>query len=413
MSCLAEGEKLPFSKNEMNSRINKIRNEMVKRGVDCLIAQSPYHFYYVSGSPLFPFGRPCAVILPLEGEPTIIEAIQDLNHTHVQSYITDILTYWDLDRPPLDSVYLLMKKVLEEKGLEKSCIGFEDESVPYYFYNKFNKTFPEAKFVGISDLLHILRMVKSEEELNYIRIGSEISDFGMEKFFEIIEPKKLVYDIRKECCQAMELEIMRKYPYAPYIVNCGGSAGPVSGRATKVFPRISKASGHSPWSTSDLKATVEEGLGMCVSDVKLWGYWANVERNFILGKLTPEVKKPFEVMIEMHNATLDLMKPGNRIPDVDWMAKSILMKYGYSRYNYGSGCGRGIINYGGSQTGGRELRSDLRIYNDYEFKPGMVFSLEPELMVPEVGIFRHCSTIIITAKGHEVWSKIPYDLIIK
>lgn len=407
-SDLEKNQKLPFSRNEMESRWRKIRSEMTKRGIDCLIAQSPYHFYYVSGAPLFPFGRPCAVILPLDGEPAIIEGVLELDHTKEQSYITDIRTYWDLERPPLDSLYMLIKQVLEEKSLDKSCIGFEDESIPYYFYKKFKRTFPEAKFVGISDILNTLRMVKSEEELNYIRIGCEIADFGMEKFFEIAEPNKLVYEVAKECREAMELEVMKKYPDAPYMVTCVGGAKD-EGAPRRTF----KNSGHSPWSTLDLQTKIGKGLGMCISDVHIWGYWANVERNFVLGKLTEDIKKPFEVMIEMHRAALDAMIPGNRIPDVDWTAKAILMKYGYSRFNYGSGCGRGIVHYGGSQTGGRELRSDLRIYNDYEFVPGMVFSLEPELRVPGVGTFRHCSTVVITKKGHEVWSKIPYDLIVK
>lgn len=409
MVRLPEGEKKPFTYSEMQSRTRRIREQMAKRGVECLIAQSPYHFYYVSGAPLFPFGRPCTAILPIDGEPSIIEGVLEAGHTMAQSYIGDIRTYWDLERPPIDSVYLLAKQVLEEKGLSKSVVGFEDESIPYYFFEKLKDTLPKAKLVGISELLNSLRMVKSKEELNYIRIGGEIADLGMDKFLEMIEPDKLAYEVSKRCNEAMELEVMRRHPDIPYIVRCEGRAG---ARET-LSSETSKSSGHSPWSTLDLKTKVGEGLGMCISDVHIWGYWANVERNFVLGKLTPEVKKPFEVMIEMHNAALDVMRPGNRIPDVDWVAKAVLMKYGYSRFNYGSGCGRGIVHYGGSQTGGRELRCDLRIYNNYEFKPGMVFSLEPELRVPRVGTFRHCSTVVITQRGHEVWSKIPYDLILR
>ena len=54
---------------------------------------------------------------------------------------------------------------------------------------------------------------------------------------------------------------------------------------------------------------------------------------------------------------------------------------------------------------------DLRLYSDVVLRPGMAFSLEPDVRVPGVGTFRHCNTIIVTENGCQVDSRVPRGVI--
>jgi len=42
--------------------------------------------------------------------------------------------------------------------------------------------------------------------------------------------------------------------------------------------------------------------------------------------------------------------------------------------------------------------------------PGMVFSIEPGLYVPDLAGFRHSDTVVVTATGNERLSLYPRDL---
>ena len=108
-----------FSRAEMGRRHEALRERMKLGDVDAVIATSFAVFYYLSGVPLHPFGRPMAVVIPLDGEPVIIEAIIDRGHTLLQSWIQDVRNYWDYNptpshenpHPPLDSLIYHLRRV--------------------------------------------------------------------------------------------------------------------------------------------------------------------------------------------------------------------------------------------------------------------------------------------------------------
>ena len=113
-------------------------------------------------------------------------------------------------------------------------------------------------------------------------------------------------------------------------------------------------------------------------------------------------------MIETNEAAISATRPGVSLVDVDQAAKDVLTHYGYTTRT-GSGCGRGITSY---EADARELAMDLRAYADVILEPGMAFSLEPDLDVPGIGVFRHCNTIIVTEDGCEVDSRLPRGAIV-
>jgi len=140
-----------------------------------------------------------------------------------------------------------------------------------------------------------------------------------------------------------------------------------------------------------------------VISVWLWGYWGNVERAVYVGEPTDEVRRAFEIMVEANEAAIAATRPGTPLADVDRAAKAVLTRHGYPTRT-GSGCGRGITSY---EADARELKMDVRLYADVILEPGMAFSLEPDLDVPGIGVFRHCNTIIVTETGCEVDSRLP------
>jgi Xaa-Pro dipeptidase len=394
-----------FSQQEMVRRVNNLRERMAEDQVDCVIATSYPSSYYLSGAPIHWFGRPVATIIPLEGEPTIVESIIELEHTLAQSRIQDIRTYYDFNpefiyenpRSPLSSMLALVEEFIKQRKLHQGRIGIEGADLPLAHYRALQGILPEVELVDVSRMISQLRMVLSEEELQLVRAADAIADLGQQALIEAISPGKSAIEIEAPVKTLMTEMILERHPDKPFHLHA------LSGLGT-----VEKASGHSEWVTWNRDKIVEPGqLLETIIDVWLWGYWGNVERAVYVGEPDIAVRKPFDVMVEANQAAIEAVRPGTRLADVDRAAKDILSRHGYGTRS-GTGCGRGIVSYEGNA---RELLMDVRLYSDVVLEPGMAFSIEPDLLVPEIGTFRHCNTVIVTENGCQVDSTIPWGVI--
>jgi Xaa-Pro dipeptidase len=217
---------------------------------------------------------------------------------------------------------------------------------------------------------------------------------GQEELLKILKPGRTAYELSAHLTQVMTDYILNRHPDKPFRIHVGTGLG--SG---------TKSAGHSEWTTWNLDDRVQPGqLLESVFSVWLWGYWGNVERAVYVGGEPPdEVRRPFEVMVEANEAAIAATRPGVPLVEVDRACKTVLARYGYPTRT-GSGCGRGITSY---EANARELKMDLRPYSDVVLAPGMAFSLEPDVQVPGIGVFRHCNTIIVTEDGCLVDSRLP------
>ena len=395
----------PFSRQEMVRRVQRVRELMAARGLDCLIATSYAGSYYLSGAPIHPFGRPMATVLPLGGEPAMVISVIELEHVRAQSWIEEIKTYYDYNigpeyddpQPPLNSFVRLVHDVLRERALAGGRIGIEDATLPLATYRLLCSALPEAHLVGASDLLERARMVLSAEELALVRAADAVADLGLERLIERVRPGVSAEELSAEVREVMVDALLAQHPEKPFHLHVGCGLG-----------SSAKSAGHSEWTTWNRDDRVQSGqLLETVISVWLWGYWGNVERAVYVGEPSDEVRRAFAIMIEANEEAIAAVRPGVRLAEIDRIAKAVFSRYGFTTRS-GSGCGRGIVSY---EANARELAMDVRLYSDVVLEPGMAFSLEPDLHVPGIGTFRHCNTIIVTQDGCEVDSRLPRGMI--
>jgi Xaa-Pro aminopeptidase len=394
-----------FSQGEMAQRAAAARAAMAERGLDAVVATSYAASYYLSGAPIHCFGRPMATLLPREGEAAMAASIIERGHVETQSWIADVRYYWDFDttpdggraQTPLQSMGELLVAAAADRGLTHTRIGIEDAKLPLGHLEAIRARMPDAEFVPASDLFDRLRLVQSEEELALTRAADAIADVGQERLIELIAPWVTARELVDGVRSAMLDAVLERHPDKPFHFHVGTGLGDGA-----------KGSGHSEWATWNGEDRVESGqLLETVISVWLWGYWGNVERAVYVGDPPEEVRRAFQIMVDANEAAIAAVRPGVPLAEVDRAAKAVLAKHGYATRT-GSGCGRGITSY---EADARELKMDLRRYSDVVLEPGMAFSLEPDLEVPGIGVFRHCNTIIVTEAGCEVDSRLPREMI--
>ena len=113
--------------------------------------------------------REATLIFPLDGEPTLF--VQYFNHL---PNARQVATITDMRWGGPDTVTTTVSN-LQERGLAQSHIGLVG-TISFKFYETIKQALPQATFVDFSSQLQQLRLVKSDEEIAFLRRGAEFSD---------------------------------------------------------------------------------------------------------------------------------------------------------------------------------------------------------------------------------------------
>ena len=167
------GNKILFSKIEYQKRVKKVKIKMANDNIDLLLIASPANQFYLTGYDGWSFYTPQMVLISLsEEQPFWIGRKMDavgakftafLDKKHIVPYPDHYVA--SEDTHPID--YLV--DFIKSKKLDKKNIGVEMDD--YYYTAKWHdiltKRLPNAKFLNAFLLVNWIRMIKSNQELNY------------------------------------------------------------------------------------------------------------------------------------------------------------------------------------------------------------------------------------------------------
>jgi Xaa-Pro aminopeptidase len=163
-----------FSAAEFSSRSSRVRAAMHDAGLSALIlhgtAGSYQEILFLTD---FVVTREALLVFPLEGEPTMfVEYYNHLPNARRVSSIEDI-RWGGIDIAGAAATHL------QERGLDQSQIGITS-SIALKHYITLRKSLPSATFVDFASYLQQLRLIKSDEEILFLRKGAEFSDMAIE-----------------------------------------------------------------------------------------------------------------------------------------------------------------------------------------------------------------------------------------
>ena len=381
--------KLPFSNQEYEERLKKIRTVMSKNNLDMIILTSMHNIAYHTGFIYCSFGRPYGCVITEKKIVTIsanIDASQPWRHSFCENII---YTDWKRDN--------FLKAIVSIIGRDEppKNIGIENDHVTLEMKEKFKSLFSSSKFSDVSKDLMQLRMIKSSEEIDIIKNGARIADIGAEEMVKHIKVGASELEIATVGRDKMEMEIAKTYPEAEYMdtwvwfqsgINTDGAHNPKTSRKLKsgdilslnTFPMIS-------------------------------GYYTALERTLFLNEINDASLKAWEANITVHKKGLELIKPGAKCSEICKELNDLFAQLGYLQYRtFGYGHSFGVLSHFYGRESGLELREDIHTI----LEPNMVISMEPMIMIPEgkpgAGGYREHDILIIKENGTENITKFPF-----
>lgn len=382
-----------FSLRERDRRWSKIREEMRKHDLDCLLlCGSPYQWDFAVANARFVshIGGNATlnlVVFSLQDAPTCFVLYPTFVDYWIraQDWVKDIRVR---KGTLADSVISRIK----ELGLENRNIGVDglagpldpDGWFPYSVYKRILEILPEANFVNTSDMLEKTRSIKSSEEIAFLNEAARLGDLMMVECSQNAKPKVRECEVYGKMMDVM----LSNGGEEPTLFLWASDAQP--------FPH--------PFRLPTRRPLEEGDLIICEIHPKYGGYFTHIERTFCLGEPKKEYLNIYEGCLEAYERGMQLFFPGKKITD----AMNTVSKVVESR---GLGiCEAGIHGHGLSSLEYPRYRhhaqsADVHALKsiDDEFRPGMVFAFNIDLFDPrwkngETGCV-FAETIVVTEDG--------------
>jgi Xaa-Pro dipeptidase len=364
----------------MNSlRLSKLYESLHTSGMYGLVLNAGPSLVYLTGLHFHLSERPIVAIFTTDHEPVII--LPELELPKVTGLRSAIKAFSYGENPAeWNSVFCKVVSALE---LDGKRVGVEPRQMRLLEFQYVKSSAPEATYPDASSMVSSLRIRKDADEVASMREAVTVAQSALEATIPLIK----IGMTEKELASELVVQLLRhgsqsEMPFAPIVSGGPNSANP---HASPSDRRIS---------SGDL-LVVDWGAAAN-------GYISDLTRTFAVGEVGAEDCKIHQIVLEANEAGRAAGKPGMPCANVDIAARNVIEKAGYGKY-FTHRTGHGI---------GMEGHEDpyMRGDNFQLLEPGMAYTVEPGIYLPECNGVRIEDDMVITERGVECLSSMGREL---
>lgn len=277
----------------------------------------------------------------------------------------------------------LVKEVAKwAQRLRLRTLAFESQHITFQAHKALKEAAPQIRLKPVDNAVEALRMVKSDGEIEAIRVSVKLNSRALEQALRRFKPTMTEMDLAGEIEYRMR-KLGAERPSFETIVAAGERSALPHARPTD------KAIG------TDHLLLVDMGSSVA-------GYASDMTRTFAVGKLDGKTRRMYRAVLESQLAAIDAIKPGVLCGSVDGAARKVLRGYGLDR-NFVHSTGHGL---------GLEIHEPPRVGRKEKTKleAGMVVTVEPGVYEAGLGGIRIEDTVVVTSDGCEPLTPTPKEL---
>ena len=379
---------LHFSKEEFSQRKSKVLQNMKDQNIDALLMFRQESMYWLTGYDTFGYVFFQTLVLDQKGNIILLTRAPDLRQAQNTSNIEDIRIWVDKDNSqPTDD----LKIILDELNLKGKKIGIEYEAYGMTGRNalKLNKSLENyCKVEDQSELITKLRVIKSKNEIFYIKKAAELADKALDQAWKYakagVNESKILAEMNK-----VIFEGGGDYPANEFIIGSGKNALLCRYQAEK----------------QTLNKTDQLSIEWAGT---FKHYHSAMFRTIPIGKTNPKHIKMHEACVEALTNCVNTLIPGKTAGEVFDIHAMTLDDLGFNKARMNA-CG-----YSLGATFSPNWMDWPMLYNanPYLIKPGNVFFMHMILMDSDNNLAMNLGeTYLVTENGNERLGKQKIDLV--
>jgi len=334
---------------------------------------------YFSGLGFHLMERPVVMIFPLEGSPTLI--LPELEEAKLTGLAYQVKPFtYNEDSSTWPGVF---KAALKEAGVKSGKLGVIPRQLRMLELDYLKNAAPDLELASAQGIISKMRMIKDETEIARMDEAVRIAECSLTAILSSIKPGVTEKEVASRLVgRLLQGESDPELPFFPIVSFGENSANPHAGPGDRVLRE------------GDL-VLIDWGAGYK-------GYYSDITRVFAMGDIHPELEKIAQFVKEANAAGRAAVKPGALARDVDMAARKVIMDAGYGEF-FIHRTGHGL---------GREAHEDPYIseFDSTVLVPGMTFTIEPGIYLPNRGGARIEDDILVTENGCRSLTNHPRDL---
>ncbi|MCW2747299.1 MAG: aminopeptidase family protein [Nocardioidaceae bacterium] len=325
----------------MDSRIAKAQQYAREAGIDALLITPGADLRYLTGYEAKPLERLTCLVLPSEGEAVMV--VPELERASALHYgVSSEIRSWTETEDPFDLVTSLLPADAQTLALDDQMWASRVLTL--------RDRLPDVRLALAGDVLRELRIIKSAEEIDFLRVAGATIDRVHDRMHEWLKPGRSELDVGADIARAI---LDEGHTSVDFVIVGSGPNG---------------ASPHHDVSDRIIEAgkPVVIDIGGTTRD----GYCSDSTRNYIVGDQVPEAyERAYEALLAAQKAQCVFAGPGVSAEAVDRVGRQILDEHGYADL-FIHRTGHGI---------GQETHEHPYIVegNTQVLREGMAFSIEP------------------------------------
>ncbi len=368
---------MPDNRNQIRQK--RLLEELDRHELDAFALNPGPSLLYLTGLSFHLSERPIVAIFRPDGVPIIV--LPELETGKLRSVPIELRTFTYGEDPTTwgDA----FEAAADEAGLDYRRMGVEPTRLRVLELRLLEEAAPRAAYINGEDTIAAIRAVKDEAEINLIQRAAEIAEKALEVTLASIRPGITEQTLARE----LTLQLLRagsepELPFSP-IVAFGANAA-------------------NPHAVASERALEEGDVILIDWGAGVDGYSSDLTRVFCWGEPDDEISTIAAIVAEANQAARERAGPGVPAGEVDRAARAVIEAAGYGdRFTHRTGHGLGLDGHEAPY-----IRSD----NREALLPGMVFTVEPGIYLPDRGGIRIEDDVVVTAEGSVSLSSMERSL---
>ncbi|PMD68299.1 M24 family metallopeptidase [Companilactobacillus nuruki] len=362
----------------MKKQLIALQEYLAQNGLDAAYVSNPTDINYFTDFYSDPVERILALLVFPDKDPFIFAPQLEVEAVKEVGFDKNVFGYLDHENP-----FALMAGHIKDIAGTPTNWAIEKDDLSVQKLEALTQQFPNALFPNnLSRYMENAKLIKTEEEIAELKAAGAEADYAFSVAFNAIKEGRTEQEVVAEIEYAMMKKGVMHMSFDT-IVQAGANAANPHGGPEKT-----------PLKKDEL---VLFDLGTVHN-----GYISDASRTVAFGKPDEKSLDIYKVDLEAQYAAMDAAKPGITAAELDKVARDIIDKAGYGEYfihRLGHGMGTSEHEFPSIMEG-----------NDMILKPGMCFSIEPGIYIPNVAGVRIEDCVYITENGCEPFTHTSKEL---
>ena len=360
----------PFPEKEYLDRYERAYALMERDGLDALVISEKNNYWYFSGLISYQLDhiqRPQICFLPKGGKPMLLVYGNDKAKAKALPWVGEVRAYVDVPFPEE-----MIAGCLKAMGLGEAKLGFElgDDQrlgIPANYLLRLTEALPKAQIKDGTAALTEMRLIKSPQEIEFMRKACDISMKAYDRCLPQLRPGMT----RREVADKLYISMIEEgaHPRHPGFLMLNSSTRYDDRRYNKGDRMIAD-------------------FGACYE-----GYYGDITRMAIFGPASEEQKKDHHMACDVIQLCFDVMQPDTPIAELSRVANRELVKRDYQAVDSPKRIGHGIGMARAEPPSLNEVEKELH-------RPGMILALEPKVRSEKSAVHLE-EDVLITERGPE------------